>query len=69
MEMLADLKLHEQILKEENIRLQQQSARLDEEIRLLEVFVRRQIQKKKEVLADAMCIASGLTNSVNSNPQ
>ncbi len=59
MEILADLKLHEQELKEENIRLQEQSARLDEEIRLLEVFVRRQIQEKKEALADVMCIASG----------
>lgn len=62
MEYLADLKLHQQELEAEKIRLEHQAKRLDEEIHLLEEAVRKRMEEKKERLKE-------LTNSVISHPQ
>lgn len=50
MEMLADLKLHQQELEEETKRLRHQQERLEEELRLLEDAVKQKMDKKKKRL-------------------
>ena len=46
MEILADLKLHQQELEKERERLLHQEKRLDEEIRILEEALRKKLEEK-----------------------
>ena len=56
MEMLADLKLHQQELEDEVARLRHQQNRLDEELRVLEDAVKRRMEKQNEAYS-LMCAA------------
>ena len=47
-EMLTDLKLHEQELEAEKKRLEHQAKRLEEELRLLELAVRQKMVNKRK---------------------
>jgi len=49
MEILADLKLHQEELEKERERLLHQEKRLDEEIRKLEDAVRKKLEEKSKI--------------------